>query len=425
MGKRVLEIRIGRFGKTDKWGSDGVASGGEQMAVTHWVVTNRPLDESRQRVVDQPADAWPTFRVGRFTPLTSGHGLRDKKLLEAVEASFVLSPDTHREDYADLRKERVDPKLEGSADLFHHLRLAMIRACPIREVGERASLRRASRDGAGSSEPEAIKGDTLIYIHGFDYTFAESLARLQKLHERFVLPGYSPISQIVLISWPSHGQRTQYKWDQPIAQETGIVLGRLVRKVYRYLHDVFTPPGEDVQKPQAQECMARMHLLAHSMGNQVLESMMQALELTGASTGQRTILSEVILAHADVDDDALEAGRPLSRLTQIAQRVHIYNHYSDDALMMSGSPVKNGVRRLGLEGPRDASTIPARHIVVDCTDAPFDADTPSREKRFDHWGYLDRSAVTRDICAVLRGESAASIAGRIEKRWPVFRIAGR
>jgi esterase/lipase superfamily enzyme len=160
------------------------------------------------------------------------------------------------------------------------------------------------------------------------------------------------------------------------------------------------------------------------MGNQVLESMMQALELTASDRPARTILSEVILAHADVPDDALEPGRPLSRLTQIAQRVHIYNHYSDDALMISGSPVKNGIRRLGLEGPRDAQKIPARYIVVDCTDAPFDSGTPSRERRFDHWGYLDRRAVVKDIHSVLRGESAGSIAGRSEKRWPVFRIEG-
>lgn len=386
------------------------------MTTTHWVVTNRPLDADASRIVDEPVQAWPTFRVGRFSPLEVGHGLSEAKLYKALLDRFSLSPDAHHEDYSSLREDRTDPRLEGSADLFHHLRLAMIRACPIEQPGERATARRAARSAA---EPVAIKGDTLVYIHGFNYTFAQSLERLQTLHERYVLPAASPISQIVLISWPSHGQQTMYQWDQPVAQETGIVLGRLVRKVHRYLHDVFSPPEKSSDKPAATECMARLHLLAHSMGNQVLESMMQAMEITESDTPNRTILSEVILAHADVADDALEPGRPLARLSQIAQRVHIYNHYSDDALMMSGSPVKNGIRRLGLEGPRDATRMPARYIVVDCTDAPFDAQTPSREKRFDHWGYLDRRAVREDIYSVLRGvhrrparEAVASVSAR-------------
>ncbi|MDP1890257.1 MAG: alpha/beta hydrolase, partial [Gemmatimonadaceae bacterium] len=87
----------------------------------------------------------------------------------------------------------------------------------------------------------------------------------------------------------------------------------------------------------------RLHLLGHSMGNEVIG---KALTLT-APTDTTPRLTEVVLAAPDVDSRVFRR-EIMPRLVPHAARITMYASSDDDALR--ASRVLNGVGRLGLGG---------------------------------------------------------------------------
>ena len=309
------------------------------------------------------------------------------------------------------------------------------------------------------SAPEG-KGDVLFFIHGFNYKWSDSLVHLQKLHRLYVEPQESPVSHIVYFSWPSWGRQLRYWSDQEIALVSGQVLGRMFAKLVQFYRDVFGSSTMGVANPDRPEfCNRRIHLAAHSMGNQVLEQFMRTFSALG--NYRIPVFGETLLLNADADWTALERGEPLYSLPCYSDRIHVYNHKGDDALGVS-EHTKNSERRLGKHGPRrdGKSQIADRTIIVDSTELngargkraaddmtlnssarlckPGQADdflrvaksvlpggVGFRERLFDHWGYLHRPEVVADIWQVLRGLRSSKIAGRDGTNGVLYRLTPR
>ncbi|MFT5423919.1 MAG: esterase/lipase superfamily enzyme [Phycisphaerales bacterium] len=413
----------------------------------HWIITNRrvqpdartghDVDEGRQ---SDRLDGLPTFRVATLQTRTLGDTPTDDELKDAVR--FV--PDAFIDDYRETLRGGK-PK-QGTAHLFRELYDSM-----------KAEVRRCEADGTTATR----KGDALVFIHGFNYNWADSLKHLHRLTRVYADAAPSPVSHIVYLSWPSWGRQLAYKNDQEIALQAGIAFGRLFAKVVRFYRDAFGADPDDRRRAPAEFCGARVHLAAHSMGNQVLEQFMRTFEDVGRL--RTPVFGEALLLHADADWTALEPGRPMHTLPAFADRVHVYNHTSDDALRIS-EHLKNDARRLGRHGPRSISpgVLSDRTLVVDCSDlkgepgGKNDRDakdarvllnaatesTPSqaakdyysvaksvlpskvgqRERIFDHWGYLHRPEEVADIWQVLRGVSSSKIPGRESRSGPIYRL---
>jgi esterase/lipase superfamily enzyme len=251
-----------------------------------------------------------------------------------------------------------------------------------------------------------------------------------------VLPRTSPIAHVVYFTWPSHGELTRYRSDQRVAWPSGLLLGRLMAKTAQFYQEFFTP---DRRGDAPQLCGHRVHLAAHSMGAQVLEALISAVNRYEPS--RQSLFGEILLLHADVDWTALEPGEPLHSLPEYGQRVHIYNHRSDEALLLSRW-TKTFEKRLGRNGPRSLRTLPPRTIVVDCTsrDGAFNLqpdlfcrsaarmlDRPEHdpgllERIVDHWGYLYRQLEIEDILSVLRGESSSAMPTRRRKESNLYAL---
>ncbi|MGE4180283.1 MAG: alpha/beta hydrolase [Limisphaerales bacterium] len=272
---------------------------------------------------------------------------------------------------------------------------------------------------------EAPKGkaDTLIFLHGFQYTFEASLDHMRKLKQVYLDAKDCSVANLVYFSWPSAGSLTDYKDDQVDAIESGKLLGRLFRKARQFFLEFFGTK----ESPKNEFCGQRLHLAAHSMGNQVLTQMIH--EMNHYPQVPFSMFGEVVLLNADEDWNIFEPGRPLHRLPEYCERTHIYNHYGDDALWIS-QHTKNFMKRLGRHGPSSLDTLPPRTKVVDASGLkakrgkktsastdPFAAraaeitgqKVPTRERLMDHWGYLYRPEVIADVKAVLSGEGSMSI----------------
>lgn len=177
--------------------------------------------------------------------------------------------------------------------------------------------------------------DILVFVHGYNSSFEDAAVRLAQLVADM---GYDGTA--VLFSWPSAGALSGYVRDQQTARNAGWHLMRLLRE----------------QLPQANP--DRIHVVAHSMGSEVLSKAMSLVD-RGDSLPR---LGQVVFAAPDVDA-RIFAREILPIIRQRAQGVTLYASSEDEALRASRT--LNGVWRLGLGG--DSLTVLDGMTTIDAT----------------------------------------------------------
>ncbi len=335
-----------------------------------YLITNRRV--ANGKIVDKGKEtAQRSFRVAEC------------ELDHANETvSYKLIPDSYESGYEQLninrnrKAEQIENRLKGSARMFFQLYQQML-----------------------NSDKE--HSDTLFFIHGFNYSLKSSLENIYELHKLYV-EGESPIENIVYFSWPSIGHKFLTYWnDQEDAERSGKVLGELFTKLLGFFIDAFEIGGKE-------RCQHKIHLAAHSMGNQVLKHMLESIPKHKLFP----LFKEVILLNSDVEYDVFDEGKAFQRLGAISERTHMYIHRSDDALRIS-KYTKNFKQRLGFKGPKNRGALNDETFIVDTTEGQ--PATTSTEKWIDHWGYLHRPDVIADINHVLHGMDEDDIP--VRKKW--------
>lgn len=231
--------------------------------------------------------------------------------------------------------------------------------------------------------------DSLIFIHGFNVAFAESLQSAAKVSKFYgELSGNRYALNIFVFSWPSNGKITDYVNDRHDAEASGYAFARGLMKLSEFLRD----PAEK------NTCGRKINLLAHSMGNYVLRNaLQQARKLSNAKPLNR-MFDEIILAAADEDSDAFEYDYKLACLTEVSQRTTVYFNNNDLALRVSDH-LKGNPDRLGHDGARKPRELPGKVVLVDATDI-ITGDY--------HSYFSDDPIVGSDIVSVLQGERSES-----------------
>ncbi len=197
--------------------------------------------------------------------------------------------------------------------------------------------------------------DVLVLIHGYNVSWEEAVGTAAALEAVLNRPDPAPRGdddaavaptqpvRVVLFTWPSNGQAlpfVSYKSDRSDAAGSAGAVGRALLKLRDFLHEAGREArsadrrvqrlreqlaaqgvrASEVERAVAQFestelCGRNLHLLAHSMGNYVLQHALQRLwDFSPGSTLPR-IFDRVFLCAADVDDDVLE-----TRLRSITTR---------------------------------------------------------------------------------------------------------
>lgn len=196
----------------------------------------------------------------------------------------------------------------------------------------------------------------LLFLHGFDNSFADAITRAAFNREWLAASGTAAAdTSVVAFSWPSLGHavgfpilQSDYQRDQLMARSSGLHLMAALASLRPIL-------------AQAQSSGARCFLLAHSMGNLVLQNAVENWFLHGNEAARLFDLST--LAAGDCSFDAFEQPSPaqLQGLTRLSGRVGVYYSHVDHVLQLS-AVVNGGMPRLGQDGPRhrlNPSTFPA------------------------------------------------------------------
>lgn len=241
----------------------------------------------------------------------------------------------------------------------------------------------------------------LVFIHGFDNTFADAITRAAFNREWLAASGVAAAdATVIAFSWPSAGQlvsfpilQADYVHDQMMATHSAIHLMSFFANLEPILRTALAGGRFTT-------------LLAHSMGNLALQAAVESWFLHG--NGNAALFQEAVLAAADCGFNAFDPP-PLARLSglrDLAHHISVYFSQADQVLQLS-MVVNLGAQRLGQDGPRDKSDParfpPTQFRMVDCTQIrDFDYNFLTS-----HQYYRLSSQVRADIAASMGAQAAA------------------
>jgi esterase/lipase superfamily enzyme len=197
--------------------------------------------------------------------------------------------------------------------------------------------------------------DTLIFVHGFGYSFVEALARAAEFKKFLAVQ-----MNIFVFTWPSEGKMVpllSYPRDRAEVERSGDAMARAIEIAARYLQKIAV----------ADRCEQRLNLLAHSMGNYALRFGVQGL-LRHSNGYLPRLFDKVVLAAADEDADTFDFDAKMKPLSQLAQQILVYHAPRDRALIVSDL-TKGNPDRLGAGGPDNTRSLNDKISVVDVSEA--------------------------------------------------------
>lgn len=235
--------------------------------------------------------------------------------------------------------------------------------------------------------------DTLVYIHGFDFTFEEAITRAAEVK---IFLGMN--LNLFVFSWPSDGEKIplySYRRDREDVVASGDAAARSLLSFDRYLRDL----------DPRNYCNQRVHLLAHSMGNFALRHAVQGLRQRKGDYLPR-LFNNILLMAADEDNDAFECLDKLKCLPRLCKHVAVYHTPRDWALTIS-EDTKGMPERLGSDGPENSRLLNDKVSVIDVSDTVgTDSDGTN------HQYYRLNEIVRDDMRAVLAGQAPHDISNR-------------
>lgn len=162
--------------------------------------------------------------------------------------------------------------------------------------------------------------DILIYVHGYNYSFQESLFQAAKVASD------GKLSEMpILFSWPSEGSVTGYVADKDAAI---------------YARDDLVQLLQDLKKRRTK---SRVTLFGHSMGAWLVVEALRQLKISGQDDVLQRI-DQVVLAAPDIDVDLFK--RQVDTIGPLVRPMIVLNSTDDRALAISsrigGSRVRIG-----------------------------------------------------------------------------------
>lgn len=220
----------------------------------------------------------------------------------------------------------------------------------------------------------------LIYIHGFNNQPEDDIfPRTAKLQAMFDQAEKDLVTVVPLI-WPCNNQIgvvRDYFDDQDAADASAFAFARLIEKFLEW-------QDKNTQN-DVPECLKRINVLAHSMGNRVLRGTLSRWS-TYKRQGQTPLLfRNTFLAAADIVNESLERDKEGTPICQASRNVVVY--FASDDLALRSSKVanlKNSVvsRRLGHTGPENPDLLPGNVYMADCDDFNNQYDDPKGHTYF-------------------------------------------
>jgi esterase/lipase superfamily enzyme len=236
-----------------------------------------------------------------------------------------------------------------------------------------------------------------LFIHGYNNTWRFAANRYKVLADT-LLGGAGKLGICVLYSWPSDGMPTNYLPDRIDAERSAPDLADVLADLYDEQVAMQTLSAED----SSAGCRAKISIIAHSMGNYLLQRAMQHAWTRKNRPLLLSLVNQMVMVAADVDNNLFGSGEEISNndgdaIANLTYRVTALYTGRDPVLGLSAGMKHFGKRRLGRSGLDRNYPTPDNVWDVDCSDlfAPGQGDI--------HGAYFVEPKTIDLMRSVLRG----------------------
>ena len=239
-----------------------------------------------------------------------------------------------------------------------------------------------------------------LFVHGYNNTWSDAAGRYAQICES-MFSGDASLGECVLFTWPSKGRVTDYLADRADAASSGTALADVLSQLYDWM---IRKQADAADAPDL-ACRAKISVIAHSMGNFVLQKAAQVAWTRKNQPLLVSLINQCLMLAADVDNDLFEAGENQDKsdgnaLANLCYRITALYTGLDEVLGVSAGLKHFGKRRLGRSGLD--RTVPAPDNVwdIDCT-AFFEPPEPVPPAI--HSAYFDEARTRALMTQLLKG----------------------
>ena len=206
-----------------------------------------------------------------------------------------------------------------------------------------------------------------LYVHGYNNAWADAVKRYAQICER-LFAGDASLGICVFFTWPSKGSPIEYLADRSEAEQSAGDLADVLSALYDFMSAIAV---KTVDHP-GDACRAKTSMIAHSMGNYVLQKAAQVAWTRKNQPLLMSLLNQLVMVAADVDNDLFKSGETVDKsdgdaLANLTYRITALYSGLDQVLGVSAGLKHFGKRRLGRSGLDRTVKEPDNVWDVDCT----------------------------------------------------------
>ena len=214
----------------------------------------------------------------------------------------------------------------------------------------------------GADDNNESQKHVTLFVHGYKNTWQDEATRYKQICDTF-FTGPNSLGECVLYDWPSDGEVFDYLPDRAHARDCANDLATVLSDLYDWLVDRQQETQVAAQKARDQGmgqtnqtgCRAKTSIIAHSMGNYLLQCAMAAVWTRKNQPLLVSLINQLLMVAADVDNDLFGSGETVDKsdgdaIANLTYRVTALYSGMDPVLGLSAGLKHFGKRRLGRSG---------------------------------------------------------------------------
>lgn len=202
------------------------------------------------------------------------------------------------------------------------------------------------------TDPEKHEGQkhVTLFIHGYNNDWKDAVRTYENICTN-LFAGDEGLGLCILFTWPSDGMYLGYLPDRLDARKSAPDLATVLNAFYDWLIEKQAAAVENSKKA----CRAKTSIIAHSMGNYLLQKAMQVTWTRKNQPLLVALVNQLLMVGADVDNDLFDdrEGKDNtdgSAIANLTYRVTALFTGRDPVLGVSAGLKHFGTRRLGRSG---------------------------------------------------------------------------
>lgn len=200
-----------------------------------------------------------------------------------------------------------------------------------------------------SDEENEKQKHVSLFVHGYNNSWQSAITRYVSIKKE-LFKGANSLGELICYTWPSDGSAASYLPDREDARDSAPLLADALVRLNDHVVALQRLASSDIEK----QCRAKVSIIAHSMGNFVVQKALAIAAKKLNSPQLITLIHQLVMVAADVDNDIFDRSIPSGSdgwlMSNVCFRIAALYTGLDQVLGASAGLKHFGTRRLGRSG---------------------------------------------------------------------------